>query len=63
MKNQILTLIIGILIGAIITTGIFLFLKSKDKNNMPSMNRNSNFEERKITSNETSNSNTTSNNN
>ena len=34
MKKQILTLIIGILIGAIITTGVFLVLK---KNDRPSM--------------------------
>ena len=59
MKNQILMLIIGILIGAIITTGVFLFLKSKDNNKMPSMDRSTNLESKRIQS----NSNTTSNNN
>ncbi|MGX8680427.1 MAG: hypothetical protein ACSW8B_03465 [bacterium] len=44
MKKHILTLIIGILIGAILTTGVFLVLKSKesrrrpDFSQMPSMN-------------------------
>lgn len=33
MKKQILTLILGILIGAIITTGIFLCLKGNDLGN------------------------------
>lgn len=42
MKKHILTLIIGILIGAIITTAIFLILKGNTRNqinieNMPSM--------------------------
>ena len=42
MKKQILTLIIGILIGAIITTAVFLVLKGNTKNRgnrgeMPSM--------------------------
>lgn len=37
MKNQILTLVIGILIGACIATGVFLVLKDNDKNNFPSM--------------------------
>ena len=36
MKNQLLTLIIGILIGSIITTGVFLIIKSNEKSNMPS---------------------------
>ena len=30
-KKEVLTLIIGILIGAIITTGVFLVLKSNDR--------------------------------
>ena len=42
MKKQILTLIIGILIGAIITTAVFLILKGNTNNRgnrgeMPSM--------------------------
>ena len=37
MKNQITTLIIGILIGAIIATGVFLVLKDDNKSKMPNM--------------------------
>ncbi len=33
MKSQMLTLIIGILIGAIIATGVFLVLKNSDSSN------------------------------
>lgn len=48
MKKQILTLIIGILIGAIITTAVFLALKGNagskvngmDRGEMPSMDGN-----------------------
>ena len=48
MKNQILTLIIGILIGAIITTAVFLVLKGNtgsqgnrmNREEMPSMDGN-----------------------
>ena len=39
MKNQILTLIIGILIGAIITTAVFLVLKGKTSSQGSRMNR------------------------
>ena len=39
MKKQILTLIIGILIGAIITTGVFLVLKGNTKGPGNGMNR------------------------
>ncbi len=39
MKKQILTLIIGILIGAIITTGVFLLTKGKTENQDNRMNR------------------------
>ena len=39
MKNQILTLIIGILIGAIITTAVFLILKENTGNQGNIMNR------------------------
>lgn len=35
MKKQILTLIIGILIGAIITTAVFLVIKSNTSSQMP----------------------------
>ena len=42
MKKQILTLIIGILIGAIITTGVFLVLKNNDRPSMGDFDR-SNF--------------------
>lgn len=35
MRKQILTLIIGILIGSIITTGVFLVIKKNEKNNVP----------------------------
>lgn len=48
MKKQILTLIIGILIGAIITTGVFLIISNQNGENMggqmgepPSMDGNS----------------------
>ena len=57
MKKQILTLIIGMLIGSIITTGVFLILKSNqrpnmsnfdmsnfDKSNFPSRNRSNDVE-------------------
>jgi hypothetical protein len=37
MKNEVLTLIIGIFLGAIITTTIFLIMKGNDKNSMPNM--------------------------
>ena len=64
MKNQILMFIIGMLVGAIITTGVFLYIKSKDNNKMPSMDR-TNSENRKFPSRSNSNNteNTTSNNN
>ena len=52
MKKQILTLIIGILIGAIITTGVFLVIKSNEKSNMPSFDR-SNFNMRERNNSET----------
>ena len=39
MKNQILTLIIGILIGAIITTAVFLVLKENTGSQGNRMNR------------------------
>ena len=39
MKNQILTLIIGILIGAIITTAVFLVLKGNTGSQGNRMNR------------------------
>ena len=39
MKNQILTLIIGILIGAIITTAVFLVLKGTTESQGNGMNR------------------------
>lgn len=35
MKKQILMLVIGILIGAIITTGVFLIIKANEKNDVP----------------------------
>jgi len=35
MKKHILTLIIGMLIGSIITTGVFLVLKKNDRQGMP----------------------------
>lgn len=37
MKKQILTLIIGILIGAIITTGVFLIIKSNSSQTVGNM--------------------------
>ena len=52
MKKQILTLIIGILIGAIITTGVFLVIKSNEKSNMLSFDR-SNFNMRERNNSET----------
>lgn len=42
MKKEILMLIIGILIGAVITTGIFLVLKSNDSSNANDMERGMN---------------------
>lgn len=39
MKNQVLTLIIGILIGAIITTAVFLVLKGNTGSQGNRMNR------------------------
>ena len=39
MKKQILMLIIGILIGAIIATGVFLVLKDDDSKQMDKMDR------------------------
>ena len=42
MKKEILTLIIGVLIGAVLTTGVFLILKGKDskgKDGMPKGDR------------------------
>ena len=47
MKNQITTLIIGILIGAVISTGIFLVLKDKDKNKMPNMGERGQISEKR----------------
>jgi hypothetical protein len=37
MKNEVLTLIIGIILGAIISTSVFLVLQSNNKNNVPNM--------------------------
>lgn len=45
MKKQVLTLIIGILIGSIITTGVFLVLKKNSLSNIPNFD-NSSFRER-----------------
>lgn len=39
MKKEILMLIIGILIGAIIATGVFLVLKGNDNKQMDRMDR------------------------
>lgn len=39
MKKQILMLIIGILIGAVISTGVFLVLKRDDEKQMNKMDR------------------------
>ena len=47
MKNQITTLIIGILIGAIIATGVFLVLKDDNKSKMPNMGERGQISERK----------------
>lgn len=43
MKDKILTLIIGILIGAIVTAGIFLIINKINENNMPKRPDMSNF--------------------
>ena len=37
LKQNILTLIIGILIGSIITTGVFLVLKSNETSKYPNI--------------------------
>jgi len=39
MKNKILTLIIGMLIGSIITSGVFLIVKPNSKNNQPDFSK------------------------
>ena len=45
-KDQILTLIIGILIGSIITAGVFLILKPNSNSNFPDISDMSSFRER-----------------
>ena len=50
MKNQMVTLVIGILIGAIIATGVFLVLKDDNKgknNNFPNMGDRGSISERR----------------
>lgn len=47
LKQNILTLIIGILIGSIITTGVFLVLKSNETSKYPNITDMSSFRERK----------------
>lgn len=44
MKKQILTLLTGILIGAIITTGVFLVLKGNTQSQNGRMNRENGME-------------------
>ena len=39
MKNKVLTLIIGILIGSILTSGVFLIVKPNSKNNQPDFSK------------------------
>lgn len=45
IKKEMLTLIIGILLGAIIATGVFLVLKSTDSNKNPSFGNRPTFSE------------------
>ena len=61
MKNQMITLVIGILLGAIIATGVFLVLKSSDSksNRMPSMGNRPEINDKNFPSKDNSNSNNT----
>ena len=55
LKQNILTLIIGILIGAIITTGVFLIIKSNERNNFPDFSNRSQYRVRTNQNNDTQN--------
>ena len=46
MKNQIMTFIIGVLVGAIITTAIFLIFKPNNSRNIPEFSRGNRSGER-----------------
>ena len=46
MKNQIMTFIIGVLVGAIITTAIFLIFKPNNSSNVPTISRSNRSSER-----------------
>ena len=59
-KDKILTLIIGMLIGAIITAGVFLLLKPSS-NSFPNMGDMSSFRQRMKSSDTTTDSETKSN--
>lgn len=41
MKKQIITLVIGVLIGAIITTGVFLIVKPNNRRSLPNSSQTS----------------------
>ena len=55
MKKQILTFIIGLLVGAILSTGVFLVLKQNEKPNMANFDR-TNFPTREKRTSETNDS-------
>ena len=46
MKNQIMTFIIGVLVGAIITTAIFLIIKPNNSCNVPNISKSNRSAER-----------------
>ncbi len=58
MKNQIMTFIIGVLVGAIITTAIFLIIKPNNSCNVPNISKSNRSAERIRPGNNNSTSNT-----
>ena len=46
MKNQIMTFIIGVLVGAIVTTALFLIIKPNNSCNVPNVSRSNRSGER-----------------
>ena len=58
MKNQIMTFIIGVLVGAIVTTAIFLIIKPNNSSNVPNISRSNRSAERIRPGNNNSTSNT-----
>ena len=58
MKNQIMTFIIGVLVGAIVTTAIFLIIKPNNSCNVPNISKSNRSGERIRPGNNNSTSNT-----